>query len=349
MPDTPVPPPPSMRLRVDVGAIAANWRTLNAMSGHARAAAAIKADAYGTGLHRAAPALLNAGCRDFFVAHWGEVGAALAHVPASTLSVLHGPMDAADCAYARASGVRPVINSIVQARLWQASGGGACDLMVDTGMNRLGIRPQELGDPLIRGLEVDTLLSHLACADEDSAMNERQRQSFAAILPAIPHRRASLANSAGIALGSGYHHALTRPGLGLYGGIARREYAGRIRPVVGIDAALIQVRTVMAGETIGYGATFTAPRDMRVGIVSLGYADGYLRCWTGKGGFRHDGQRLPVVGRVSMDMTAIDLSASPALTEGDWVCAEYDLPEAAERSGLSQYELLTILGPRLRA
>ncbi|MDR7103255.1 alanine racemase [Croceicoccus sp. BE223] len=342
------PPAPALRLRVDGDALAANWRTVDAMSGSAATAAAVKADAYGTGIARAMPALLQAGCRDFYVAHWSEVADAAQHGTDASISVLHGPLSEADCAYARATGVRPVINSINQARLWQSTGGGSCDLMVDTGMNRLGVRPEEIGNLLVAGLEVDTLLSHLACADEESAMNERQRAAFAAIAPQVAHRRASLANSAGIALGAGYHFDLTRPGLALYGGVPVLAMAGRIRQVVWPEAAVIQVRTVSAGETVGYGATFTAIRDTRVAIVSLGYADGYLRTWSGKGTMRFGEAVLPVLGRVSMDMTAVDITGAPDIAEGDWISVDYDLPEASRISGLTQYELLTSLGHRLR-
>ena len=341
-------PPPALRLRVDASAIAENWRALDRLSGEAKAAAAVKADAYGVGVGRALPALTGAGCEDFYVAHWREVPDVLAQAPGADLAVLHGPLSPDDCRFARETGARPVINSLFQAKLWQDSGGGPCDLMVDTGMNRLGLRVAELGDPVLAGLEVVVLMSHLACADEDSAMNERQLAAFADVVGLVPHRRASLANSAGIALGKGYAFDLTRPGLALYGGIPREELAPHIRQVVTPEAAILQARTVPAGETIGYGATYAAPHAMRVGIVSIGYADGYLRCWAGKGAFRHGDACLPVLGRVSMDMTAIDLAQAPDLREGDWVSATYDLQQAARDTGLSQYELLTLSGPRLR-
>ncbi|RVQ69121.1 alanine racemase [Croceicoccus ponticola] len=343
-----VPPPPSLRLRVEGDAIADNWRALDAMSGPAKTAAAVKADAYGVGIERAMPALLQAGCRDFYVAHWAEVAGAAAFVDPSGIGVLHGPSSVEDCAYARAIGVRPVLNSMRQAGLWQETGGGRCDLMVDTGMNRLGLRPEQLGDPMVQGLDVDVLMSHLACADEDSAMNERQRASFAAVIAQVPHRRTSLANSAGIALGAAFAFDMTRPGIALYGGVPRPEMASAIRQVAFPEAAIIQVRDVPAGETVGYGATYRATRDLRIGIVALGYADGYLRCWSDVGVFRDGEAELPVLGLVSMDMTVIDLSAAPHLGEGDWIGADYDLPVAAKRTGLTQYELLTSIGPRLR-
>lgn len=347
--DDPLEPAPTLRLAFDADALAANWRVMDHLSGTARAGAAVKANAYGLGIDRAMPVLLAAGCRDFFVAHWSEVPAVLKHAPASSISVLHGPMRNQDARFALASGVRPVINSLDQARRWNDAGGGACELMVDTGMNRLGVGIADLADPAIAALDVNMLMSHLACADEDSAMNSAQQSVFASARPIVPHRSASLANSAGVALGDDYHFNVTRPGLSLYGGVPRPELAGRLMQVIAPEAAIIQIRTLPAGQSIGYGASFTAPHDMRVAIVSLGYADGYLRAWAGCGAFGvEDGAELPVLGRVSMDMTAIDITAAPHLREGDWVRADYALARAAEISGLSQYELLTLIGPRLR-
>ena len=338
-------PPPSLRLIIDNQALADNWLALDRMSGTARAGAAVKADCYGLGVDRCVPVLRQAGCRDFFVAHWSEVPGVIAHVPANRVAVLHGPQTPEDAAFARETGVRPVIDSLRQARLWGEAGGGPCDLMIDSGINRLGIAPDELDDPAVQSLDVHTLLSHLACADEDVAMNARQLAVFRDCLPAISHRQASLANSAGIALGGDYAFDLTRPGLALYGGVPRPELAGRIAQVAYPQAALIQTRTIGAGASVGYNATFTAPADMRIGVVSLGYADGILRSWAGAH-FLHGERKLPILGKVSMDMIVIDLAAAPELSDGDWVELPYHLPDAAQQTTLSQYELLTILGNR---
>ena len=338
-------PPPSLRLIIDNQALADNWLALDRMSGTARAGAAVKADCYGLGVDRCVPVLWQAGCRDFFVAHWSEVPGVIAHVPANRVAVLHGPQTPEDAAFARETGVRPVIDSLRQARLWGEAGGGPCDLMIDSGINRLGIAPDELDDPAVQSLDVHTLLSHLACADEDVAMNARQLAVFRDCLPAISHRQASLANSAGIALGGDYAFDLTRPGLALYGGVPRPELAGRIAQVAYPQAALIQTRTIGAGASVGYNATFTAPADMRIGVVSLGYADGILRSWAGAH-FLHGERKLPILGKVSMDMIVIDLAAAPELSDGDWVELPYHLPDAAQQTTLSQYELLTILGNR---
>ena len=342
----PEPPPAALRLRIDRLALAGNWTALDRLSGQARAGAAVKADAYGLGAAVAVPVLWAAGARDFFVAHWLEVPDLLGTVPPASISVLHGPLDAADAAYACATGTKPVINSLHQAQLWRAAGGGLCDLMVDSGINRLGLPMNALADDVVARLDVDLLMSHLACADEDVPLNEIQRQRWVQAKAQIRHRRSSLANSAGIALGMAYHGELTRPGLSLYGGIPRAELADVLRQVAFPEAAIMQVRQLQAGDSVGYNSTYTATAAQRVGVVSIGYADGYLRCWSGKGMLHAAGRPLPVLGRVSMDMTVIDLGAAPELSEGDWVSLDYALPQAAAASGLSQYELLTLLGRR---
>ena len=341
-------PPRTLRLRFDREALAANWRALNRLSGAAAAGAAVKANGYGLGVDRVVPALRDAGCTTFFVAHWSEVEPVLRHVPAEQVSVLHGPVCPEDVAYSRATGVRPVINSLHQAQLWLDGGAGPCDLMLDTGINRLGLPPHEIGDPLIARLEVETLMSHLASADEDSVRNERQRGLFGELAPQVRHKRRSLANSAGIGLGMDYACDLTRPGLSLYGGVPRPELAEHIRQVAHPQAAVIQLRHLSPGDSVGYNATWTAERPTRAATVSLGYADGFLRCWSGKGALRRGEVALPLLGQVSMDMVVVDCGAAPDLREGDWLDIPFDLPAAAQRCGLSQYELLTTIGDRFK-
>ncbi len=341
-------PPPALRLDLDKDALAGNWRALDRMSGTARTGAAVKADAYGLGVANVVPVLVETGVRDFFVAHWNEVPGVIAHVPPAQVSVLHGPLGQADCAYAKQAGVRPVLNSLDQVARWHASGGGPCDLMVDTGINRLGLPMASIGDPVLEGLEVETLMSHLASADEDVQQNEEQLARFRQAIAAIPAKRHSLANSAGIALGSDYAFDVTRPGVALYGGVPRGEFAGVIQQVARPKAAIMQVRSVASGEGVGYNATFRAKEAMRVGIVSLGYADGFLRSRGPGNALRHDGRILPVLGKVSMDMIVVDLASAPDIGEGDWTEIPFDLPAEAAHSGLSQYELLTTIGSRLR-
>jgi alanine racemase len=335
-----------LRLTLDSDALVHNWRTLDRLSGAAKAGAAVKADGYGLGAKRVVQTLAGAGCADFFVAHMDEAAPLLSLVPAKRIAVLHGPLTPQDAAFAKAVAIRPVINSVRQAQLWQDAGGGRCDLMIDTGINRLGVPLADLGDPVLQGLQIDVLHSHLASAEEDSPLNDLQRRRWDEARSHVPHSRASLANSAGLMLGADYHGDLTRPGIALYGGVPCAALTEHIRQVARPEAVIMQVRKIAAGDSIGYNATFIAPTAMRVGVISLGYADGYLRCWSGKGTMLSGEARLPVLGRVSMDMTVIDLSAAPQLREGDWVSADYDLPDAAAVTGLSQYELLTSLGRR---
>lgn len=338
--------PSPLRLILDRDALVANWRWLAAQSGAAACGAALKADGYGLGARAVMRHLAAAGCRDFFVATWAEA-AALMPLPAGvSLSVLHG-VGASDMVAARLLPARPVLNSVEQVRRWREAGEGRpCDVMVDTGMNRLGLRVEEALGGALDGLAIDTLLSHLASADEDSPQNARQLTMFRALRERIRARRYSLANSAGVCLGSDYGFDLTRPGIALYGGTPRGEAVGHIRQVAVPAARVLQVRTVPAGETVGYGATWTAPRDSQIAVVNMGYADGYLRCHAGHGGATWERRALPLIGRVSMDLTAFDASDVGAIEEGDWLSLDYDLPSTAARSGLSQYELLTGLGAR---
>lgn len=330
---------PPLRLRLDGDALTANWRWLAKMSGPAACGAAVKADGYGLGARWVVERLAKAGCRDFFVATWAEAEALGTLPDGCTLSVLHG-VRREDMAYALRANARPMLSSAEQVARWRPTL-RPCDVMVDTGMNRLGISPHDVADGLLVGLQVETLASHLACADEASPMNARQRKAFIAI--ETPAKRRSLANSAGIFLGPDYAFDLTRPGLALYGGIPRDEAVGHLVQVAYPEAQVIQRRRVEAGNSVGYGATFVAQNATDVVILNIGYADGYLRAFSGKGSCG-DG-RFPVLGRVSMDLVAIDVTGAN-VGEGDWIGIDYDLPSAAERSGLSQYELLTGLGGR---
>ena len=334
----------ALRLRLDSHALQNNWSWLQRAAG-VPAGAAVKADGYGLGAVEVTRRLAEVGCRDFFVSTWAEAEALGPLPDGAELIVLHG-VGPEDLAAALASQARPVLNSPEQIARWkQAAPGRLCDVMVDTGMNRLGLRTDEL--EAIEGLAIHTLHSHLACADEDSAMNAVQLGRFAAVAATIKARRYSFANSAGICLGQEYSFGLVRPGLALYGGAPREEAIGHISQVAFPEAEVVQRRTIRAGETCGYGATWNAAGDTEAAIVNIGYADGYLRCFAGNGSATAGGKPLPLIGRVSMDLIALDATAAPELGEGDWVTLDYDLPSAAEASGLSQYELLTGLSERL--
>ena len=334
-----------LRLILDGAALVANWRWLAGISG-APAGAAVKADGYGLGARDVSRHLAEVGCRDFFVATWAEAEALGPLPDGANLSVLHGVRDE-DMAAALASPARPVLNTPAMVARWKAAAPGRlCDVMVDTGINRLGLSMEDAGSGLLDGLAIDLLISHLACADEPgSLMNERQRARFAQIVARTPAKRSSLANSAGACMGPAYGFDLIRPGLALYGGIPRAEASGNIVQVVRVEAQILQVRDVPVGGTVGYGATFTATAPTRIAILNIGYADGYLRAFAGHGVALHEGRICPLAGRVSMDLIAVDIGGAD-VAEGDWLEVDYRLEVAARATGLSQYELLTGLGSR---
>lgn len=333
-------PPAALRLTIDTAALVANWRWLAAVAG-APAGAAIKADGYGLGARCVVDTLARAGATDFFVACWAEAAALGTMPPGTRLAVLHGLQDGET----PLRGVVPVLNTLAQVARWQAGGGGRCDIMVDTGINRLGLGLADVA-ALPAGLDVDVLHSHLACADEpDHPMNAVQRARFVEVCAAVPHRRAALANSAGACHGPAYGFDLTRPGIGLYGGVSHPAAQGQLRAVAQIEARTVQVRELAAGESFGYGATWTAARPSRLAILNLGYADGYRRAFAGVGEAFANGTPCPVVGRISMDLIGVDVTGTD-VAEGDWLGVAFDLPAASAATGVSQYELLTGLGRR---
>ncbi len=337
-----------LRLTIDGDALAANWRWLDGRSGRAACGAAVKADGYGLGAREVVAVLTAAGARDFFVATWDEAEALLPLAKGIGLSVLHGLREE-DREVALAYPARPTLNTPQQVAWWKGTG-RPCDVMVDTGMNRLGLSMRDVGSGLLGGLVIDTLMSHLACADErDHPMNLAQQTAMATLAGQVPAKRYSLANSAGICLGEAYAFDLTRPGLALYGGIPHPDDGAQLdglAQVAHLEAQVLQVRDVAAGETVGYGATYRAETDERVAILNIGYADGYRRAFSGThAAVRHEDVALDLAGRVSMDLIAVRLG-SASVAEGDWLYVDYDLAEASARSGISQYELLTGLAHR---
>ena len=336
-----VPPPPAPHcLILDADALVGNWRWLKARGGAADCGACVKADGYGLGAVEVTRRLVAAGCRDFYVSTWGEA-AALPRLDGVALSVFHGVQPGEE-EYAAAHWARPVLCSADQVARWRTVG-QPCDVMVDTGMNRLGVSPEEVRGGLLDGLTIDTLMSHLSSADQDTPANERQRTAFAALAGRTGARRMSLANSAGILLGPDYAFDLTRPGLSLYGGRPTAAASG-IRPVAAIEARVVQRRMVRTGETVGYNALWRAERDTELAILNLGYADGFPRGLSNGAVGRLSPGHL--VGRVSMDLIALDVGRDPSVAEGDWITLPLPLVEIARAVGSSQYEVLTGLGGR---
>lgn len=346
-------------LTVDLGAIARNYRALVAQAGGAAVAGVVKADAYGLGMTRVAPVLLEAGCRTFFVAHLSE---ALALRPILSdgieIFVLNGllPGDERLCAE---TGIRPVLNSLDQAEAWSALGIGLgrplpAAIQVDSGMSRLGLAPAEVealvaAPERLRGVDTVLVMSHLACGDEpEHPANAAQLAAFRALSDRLPRARRSLANSAGLFLGDAFRFDLARPGIALYGGAPTGGRPNPMAPVVRLDARVIQLREVPAGAGIGYGFTAVAERPMRLATLSVGYADGWLRSASNRGAVFHAGHRLPIVGRVSMDSIIVDAGNAP-IRAGDLVeliGPQASLDAAAATAGTISYEILTSLGSR---
>ncbi len=340
-----MPAPSPALLSVDLDALAANFRTLERIGG-APAHPVVKADGYGLGAAACAERLMREGARTFFVARTREgeqLRAALGAGPA--IYVLDGCLTGR-AARLRAADLRPVLNTEAQLAEWRTTGGGRCGLQIDTGMNRLGFRPEQAPEPFA-GL--DLVLSHLACADDPSEpMNARQRDAFAAAATRYPGTVRSFANSGGVFLGESYAFDALRPGICLYGGGPEGRPDDRIRPVATFTAEVLQVRDVPTGESVGYSRGFVAEAPRRIATVGAGYADGVSRSYSPAGRVWVGGERRPIVGRVSMDVCAVDVTGVQVAV-GDSVelfGPNRMLDDAAASAGTVAWELLTSVGAR---
>jgi alanine racemase len=359
------PPEAGGVLTIDLAAIESNWRKLAGMTLPVDCAAVVKADAYGCGLDQVAGKLYKAGCRTFFVADLAEARHVRGLAPEAVIYVLNGVFPNTGRALADAN-LRPVINSTTELAEWDAfvaangwQGGAA--LHVDTGMNRLGLSVEEglAIAPRIKSEShgITLLMSHLACAEvPDHPLNDKQIRLFRELRMAYRGVPSSLANSAGIFLGGTAHCDLVRPGGALYGANPTPLKKNPMRSVVDLKGRIVQVRHVKKGDTVGYGAAFTAARTSRLAIVAVGYADGYVRAaGAGKGKLAAElivaGKRCPIVGRISMDVLAVDVSDLPdgAARRGGFatlIGGELSLETVAAASGTINYEVLTSLGRR---
>jgi alanine racemase len=335
------------RLTIDLAAVAANWRALDRLSlGTVQTAAVIKADGYGLGSGPIAQALASAGARRFFVAV-AEEGAAVraALGPGPQINVLSGHM-AGDTSLIRDLDLTPMLNSIDQiTHHLESLPSHAFGLQLDTGMHRLGLEPAEWQAvaPHVLPADPQLIMSHLACADEpDHPKNAAQLANFHAMTDGIEVPR-SLAATGGILLGQAYHFDLTRPGVGLFGGMPYKAAS----PVVTLSLPVIQTREVAAGGTVGYSGTWTAHRPSTIATLSGGYADGLLRSLSGKAIFWHGDIPCPLVGRVSMDLITVDVThLGETPTHLDLICVHQGVDDLADLAGTIGYEILTSLGPR---
>lgn len=348
-------------LTVDLAAIVANWGLVAARASGAEAAAVVKADAYGLGAGQVAPALYAAGCRSFFVATIDEGIALRPALPEGRVFVLCGPLPGAEGDLARHH-LTPVLNSLDQIASWSALGRtlGGLDaaLHIDTGMSRLGLERPELerlaAEPgLLDGIRPVLVMSHMACADDDThPKNAEQLAAFRrleALLPAGCPR--SLAASSTVFLGPDYHFGLVRPGAALYGVNPQPGRPNPLAPVARLSAKILQVRDVDTPMTVGYGATHRVPGKGRIATVAAGYADGLFRSLGNRGYGIIGGARVPVVGRISMDLTTFDVGGVPAdiARPGaviDLLSPDHGVDELAAEAGTIGYEVLTALGRR---
>ncbi|WP_432816961.1 alanine racemase [Sulfitobacter sp. JB4-11] len=333
------------QLTIDLPAIVANWRALDA-AGQAETGAVLKANAYGLGMDRVGPALATAGARHFFVAAAKE-GRQLRRIlgPGPVIYVFSGHVPG-DADLIRAGALVPLINSVDQLLLHVESlPGHPFGIQLDSGMNRLGMEPAEwsaLRD-LALAQKPELIMSHLACADEPKhTMNMQQLKTFSEMTEGLDVPR-SLAATGGILLGSAYHFELTRPGVGLYGGLPFVD----AKPVVTLDIPVIQTREVQIGESVGYGNAFVANRLTRVATIAAGYADGLIRAMGPRAVVTADGVKAPVIGRVSMDMLTVDITD----IDGDpqslqMLGVHQSVDTVAEYAGTIGYEVLTSLGAR---
>ncbi len=348
-------------LEVDLDAVAANWRLLRARHPGAAVAAVVKADGYGLGAEPVARRLHREGCAHFFVAHLAEAAAIRPALPGAMVAALNGlwPGDAAEYV---AHGILPVLGSLGEIDAWSAHArrlGRALPalLHVDTGMNRLGLPPAELerlaAEPeRLAGIALQYVMTHLVSAETpDDPINEAQRERFAAACARLPAAPRSLANSSGIFLGPSFASDLARPGAALYGLNPTPGAANPMHGCVRLRARILQVRDIAPGERVGYGGTWASPRPARIATCSVGYADGFLRALSNRGEARFDGAPIPLVGRVSMDLTTFDVTDAPGALPGAWLdLIGPDLPPdaVAEHAGTNGYEILTALGRRYR-
>ncbi len=353
-------------LTIDLGALADNYRRLRTELNGVACAAVVKADGYGLGMTQVAPALFRAGARTFFVAQLGEAIALRDALPeAAEIYVLNG-LAAGPAAEFQARRIVPVLNTLGEVAAWQAAAGRAeralaAALHLDTGMSRLGLPPAEIGtlaaEPgRLEGIELTLVMSHLACADEpDHPLNAAQLAEFRAARARLPAALstapASFANSSGIFLGADYHFDLGRPGVALYGVNPTPGRPNPMAQVVRLQGKILQVREIDAPRSVGYGATHCAAGPTRVATVAVGYADGYPRSLSNHGSAWLGNQRVPVVGRVSMDLITLDVtgaapdSAHPGALV-DLIGPQLGVDDVAAAAGTIGYEILTALGRR---
>jgi alanine racemase len=348
-------------LRIDLDAIAANWRAMRAAHGGLPVAAVVKADAYGLGVGRVVPRLAAEGCRHFFVASIEEAAAVRPLASAAMVSPLNGLLVGTEADYL-ACDATPALSSLDEVARWTAVARLLerkldAILHIDTGLNRLGMPLSELAELVadpgrLAGLRLRYVMSHLVdaeCADDPA--NQIQLDRFRAACTAFPAVPRSLGNSAGIVLGGAWRSDLARAGVALYGLCPAPRGCPPLRNVVELRAQIRQVRAIEPGEGVGYEWTWRARRPGRIATLGVGYADGWPRALSNRGVAYAGDIACPLVGRVSMDLSSYDVTAAESVRPGDWlelIGPRRPLADVAASANTNGYEILTALGRRYR-
>jgi alanine racemase len=354
------------RISIDLAQLARNWQSLATLVAPARCGAVVKANAYGLGAHRIIPALAQAGCTTFFIATPAEGHQARSLLPQSDIFALDGLLPGSAEAFAD-DAIMPVLSTLADVESWAALARKratrlACALHIDSGLNRLGLTSRDTrrlaaNAALLNALDIRFVMSHLACADNPADPKNRDQllafETLSALFPGIPR---SLAASDGLMLGKAYHFDLTRPGYALYGGQASATHRAPVSSVVTVTARILAINDVPPGETVGYAASWRAARPSRIAIVAAGYADGVSRSASWHDGKPRGhvviaGHKVPIVGRVSMDLITADVTDIPArqLLPGDDAMLYgpgLSIEDAGFDAGTIGYEVLTRLGQR---
>jgi alanine racemase len=340
-------------LTINLAALGENYRTLTGKSQSAKLAAVVKANAYGLGIKEVAATLSREGCTIFFVATLDE-GIELRQIlPNARIYVFHGVLSGT-AEELVAHSLIPVLNSLEQIENWLPHADHPAALHIDTGMSRLGLTPEECDKiPFITSYNIDLVMSHLSCAeDKNHPKNSQQLSLFEKLRKFVPSQYASLAASSGIFLGTDYHFDLCRAGICLYGINPTPLYQNPLTQVVRLQAKIIQIRYVDTPQTVGYGATYRVMAPTKIATLAIGYADGYMRSLGNSGVAFIENYKVPVVGRISMDLTTVDISNVPdhlfsSKTVVDLIGPNNPIDEIAKQAGTISYELLSGLGNRI--
>lgn len=340
-------------LTVNLTALKKNYFSLNKKLSTAELAAVVKANAYGLGINQVAKLLSSLGCVKFFVATLDE-GIELRQIlPNAKIFVFHGASSGAEKEFV-ANSLIPVINTIKQLENWLPHSEHSAAIHIDTGMSRLGLTPDECNKvEYWHAFNIELTISHLSCADNtEHPKNSEQIKLFKKLLKSIPTKYASLAASSGIFLGQDYHFDLCRAGVALYGINPTQFNANPLEQVVRLQAKIIQIRYVDSPQTVGYGATHTVKERSKIATIAIGYADGYMRSLSNSGIAFIGDYKVPVVGRISMDLTTVDVTSVPDHILSQEIAVDLIGPynpidQIATQAGTISYELLTGLGSRV--